>query len=107
MLCEGLLVSETCAEPRMRLKLADVLHSTATKKEKKGRKKREAVSLTGYSSGSFSAPPTERRAKDFGAFAVVHGRAVPGLNLPLAERRGDIYVAVKSNSQTSKAVTGE
>lgn len=63
MLCEGFLVSETCAEPRMRLKLADVLHSTATPKKKN--RERDAVSLTGYFSGSFSAPPTEWRAKDF------------------------------------------
>lgn len=38
MLCEGFLVSETCAEPRMRLKLADVLHSTATQKKKRERR---------------------------------------------------------------------
>lgn len=33
MLCDGFLVSVTWTEPRMRLKLADVLHSTVTEKE--------------------------------------------------------------------------
>lgn len=37
MLCDGFLVSVTWTEPRMRLKLADVLHSTVTEKRSESR----------------------------------------------------------------------
>lgn len=88
MLCDGLLVSETCAEPRMRLKLADVLHSTATppKKRKAEKKEKKKKKRSGLTDRLFLR--LLLGAKDFGAFTVVHGRAAPGLNLPLAERRG-------------------
>lgn len=88
MLYDGFLVSVTWTEPRMRLKLSEVLHSTVNTNNSL------TDSLVIF--WLYSMPPLGR-TKDLNVYSFCE-LAVPGLNLPLAAKH-DIYAAEKLSSK--------